>query len=50
MHSRLTVGGRFLVIVVLAAILPLAVAGAWPVRHAGRAGEALLEQRMIAAN
>jgi signal transduction histidine kinase len=49
MHSRLTVGGRFVVIVFLAAILPLAVAGAWLVRHAGRAGEALLEQRMTVA-
>jgi signal transduction histidine kinase len=49
MHSRLTVGGRFLVIFFLAAILPLAVAGAWLVRHAGRAGEALLEQRMTVA-
>jgi signal transduction histidine kinase len=49
MQSRLTVGGRFLVIVVLAAVLPLAMAGAWLVRHAGGAGEAFLEQRMTAA-
>jgi signal transduction histidine kinase len=49
MHSRLTVGGRFLVIILLAAILPLGVAGAWLVRHSGRAGEAFLEQRMISA-
>jgi signal transduction histidine kinase len=49
MHSRLTVGGRFIVIILLAAILPLAMAGAWLVRHAGHAGEAFLEQRMTAA-
>jgi signal transduction histidine kinase len=46
MHARLTVGGRFLVIVLLAAVLPLAIAGVWLTRHAGSAGEALLEQRM----
>jgi signal transduction histidine kinase len=46
MHARLTVGGRFLVIVLLAAVLPLAAAGAWLTRDAGRAGQALLEERM----
>jgi signal transduction histidine kinase len=49
MSARLTVGGRFLVIVLLAAVLPLAIAGVWLVRDAGRAGEAFLEQRMTTA-
>jgi signal transduction histidine kinase len=49
LRARLTVGGRFLVIVLLAAILPLAVVGVWLVRDAGRAGEALLAQRMTTA-
>jgi signal transduction histidine kinase len=48
MRARLTVGGRFVVIVLLAAVLPLAVAGVWLTRDAGRAGEALLDQRMAA--
>jgi signal transduction histidine kinase len=49
MRARLTVGGRFLVIVLLAAVLPLAAAGVWLVRDAGRAGEAFLEDRMTTA-
>jgi signal transduction histidine kinase len=49
MRARLTVGGRFLAIVLLAAVLPLAIAGVWLVRDAGRAGEAFLEQRMTTA-
>lgn len=49
MYARLTVGARFLVIVLLAAVLPLAVVGVWLIRDAGRAGEALLEQRMTTA-
>jgi signal transduction histidine kinase len=49
MHARLTVGGRFLVIVLLAAVLPLAIAGAWLTRDAARAGEALLDHRMTTA-
>jgi signal transduction histidine kinase len=49
MRARLTVGGRFLVIVLLAAVLPLAAAGVWLVHDAGRAGEAFLEDRMTSA-
>jgi signal transduction histidine kinase len=49
MRARLTVGGRFLTIVLLAAVLPLAIAGVWLVGDAGRAGEAFLEQRMTTA-
>jgi signal transduction histidine kinase len=49
MRPRLTVGGRFLVIVLLAAVLPLALAGLWLTRHAAKAGEAFLDQRMSAA-
>jgi signal transduction histidine kinase len=49
MRARLTVGGRFLVIVLLAAVLPLAVAGIWLVRDAARAGESLLDHRMTTA-
>jgi signal transduction histidine kinase len=49
MRARLTIGGRFLAIVLLAAVLPLAIAGVWLVRDAGRAGEAFLEQRMATA-
>jgi signal transduction histidine kinase len=49
MRARLTVGGRFLVIVLLAAVLPLVAAGVWLVRDAGRAGEAFLDQRMTTA-
>jgi signal transduction histidine kinase len=48
MRARFTVGGRFVVIVLLAAVLPLALAGVWLTRDAGRAGEALLDQRMTA--
>jgi signal transduction histidine kinase len=49
MRARLTVGGRFLVIVLLAAVLPLAAAGVWLVHDAGRAGESFLDQRMTTA-
>jgi signal transduction histidine kinase len=42
----MSLGGRFLVIVLLSAVLPLALAGVWLSRDAGRAGEALLERRM----
>jgi signal transduction histidine kinase len=49
MGPRLTVGGRFLVIVLLAAVLPLALAGLWLTRHAAKAGEAFLDERMSAA-
>jgi signal transduction histidine kinase len=49
MRARLTVGGRFLVIVLLVAVLPLAVAGLWLIRDAARAGESLLDQRMTTA-
>jgi signal transduction histidine kinase len=49
MQARLTVGGRFLVIVLLAAVLPLAAAGVWLVHDAGRAGESFLDQRMTTA-
>jgi signal transduction histidine kinase len=46
MRARLTVGGRFLVIFLLAAVVPLAAAGVWLVHDAGRAGEEFLEHRM----
>jgi signal transduction histidine kinase len=49
MRARLTVGSRFLVIVLLAAVLPLAAAGVWLVHDAGRAGELFLDQRMTTA-
>jgi len=46
MARPLTLGGRFLAIVLVAAVLPLALAGVWLTRDAGRSGEALLQQRM----
>jgi signal transduction histidine kinase len=46
MQQRLTLGGRFLLIVAVVAVLPLGLAGVWLTRDAGRAGEALLEARM----
>jgi signal transduction histidine kinase len=49
MRARLTLGGRFLAIVLLAAVLPLALAGVWLVRDAARAGEAFLDHRMTTA-
>jgi signal transduction histidine kinase len=45
----MTVGGRFFVIVLLAAVLPLGVVGVWLVRDASRAGEELLDRRMTVA-
>jgi two-component system, NtrC family, nitrogen regulation sensor histidine kinase NtrY len=49
MRARLTVGGRFLAIVLLVAVLPLVIAGVWLVRDAGRAGEGFLDERMNTA-
>jgi hypothetical protein len=42
-----TLGTRFLLIVLLVAVIPLGLTGAWLGRDAGRTGEALLEQRMV---
>lgn len=42
----LSLGTRFLLIVLAAVALPLALTGVWLVRDAGRAGEDLLQERM----
>lgn len=47
--TRLSLGTRFLVIVLLVVALPLALTGVWLVRDAGRAGETLLRSRMAEA-
>jgi len=46
---ELGLGARLLIIILFAAVVPLALAGAWLTQDAGRAGEALLEQRMEGA-
>lgn len=45
-HTRLPLGVRFLVIVLVAVAIPLGLTGVWMVRDAGRAGETLLRSRM----
>ena len=45
----MSLGGRFLLIVLVAVALPLAVTGVWLIRDASRAGETLLRDRMAAA-
>jgi signal transduction histidine kinase len=43
---ELGLGARLLLIILLAAVVPLALAGVWLTRDAGRAGEEFLVQRM----
>jgi signal transduction histidine kinase len=44
--SHLGLGERFLLIVLVAAVVPLALSGVWLSRDAGRSGELLLQERM----